>query len=170
MQDICSCCVYYADRISTKLRPPQDTKIMDATSSLEIVQKCNLVNSNLSILIEVMNSLPDDVGYRQVDINANNEQQLEQTLPIIGLSSWKTKTLKLMVDRCMAFLKLKMEESLNNFERVKSETENFTHKTSTMIKRDLKDSDLRLVEDELWKGITTDIGAIIKRSIEVSIK
>ncbi|KAL9694475.1 hypothetical protein quinque_013760 [Culex quinquefasciatus] len=165
--DICSCCVYYADRISTKLRPPLDTKSVDASSSLEMVQKCNLVNSNLSILIEVLTSLPDDVGYCQVDINANNEQQqLEQTLPINGLSSWKTKTLKLLVDRCMAFLKVKMEDSLNNFERVKGETENFTNKTSTMIKRDLQDSDLRLVEDELWKGITTEISAIIKRSID----
>lgn len=164
--DICSCCIYYADRISTKLRVPQDGKNVDAASSLEIVQKCNLVNSNLSILIEVLNSLPDDVGYRQVDINSNEHQQLEQTLPITGLSSWKTKTLKLLVDRCMAFIKVKMEDSLNSFERVKSETEGFANKTSALMKKDLKNGDLRLVEDELWKTITTEISALIKRSID----
>ncbi|XP_065080897.1 protein unc-13 homolog 4B-like [Ochlerotatus camptorhynchus] len=153
--DICSCCIYYADRISTKLHHPENNrKHADLPATLDLMRKCALVNSNLSILIDVLTSLPDVLGYQQVDLNANEAS--EQMLPIKGLSSWKTKTLNLLTDHCMSAIKISMRDSLVKFDPIRRDVENFTAQSAAVIREDLHGDDMKLVENSLWSQLTAE--------------
>lgn len=164
--DICSCCIYYVDRISTKLHHPEaNRKHADLPATLELVKKCALVNSNLSILIDVLKALPDVLGYYQVDINANEAS--EQMLPIMGLNSWKTKTLKLLTDHCMVAIKISMREALHKFDPIKRDVENFAEQSAAVIRDDLNGDDLKLVENVLWNRLTAEFGETMKSLIGV---
>ncbi|XP_055623750.1 protein unc-13 homolog 4B-like isoform X2 [Toxorhynchites rutilus septentrionalis] len=162
--DICSCCIYYADRISSKLKPTEDKKHIDMASTIELMRKCTLVNSNLSILIEMLINLPNDLGYRKVDVNAN--ESTEYTLPIEGLSSWKTKVLTLFADYCMSVIRISMTDSIYKFSQIKENIESFATQTSMLIRENLINNDLKQVEGKLWTMLTAELSSLIKQTIE----
>ncbi|XP_055586085.1 protein unc-13 homolog 4B-like [Uranotaenia lowii] len=164
--DICSCCIYYADRISLKLKqqPADSKKQPDMSTALELIRKCILVNSNLSILIDTLIGLPKALGYSLLDANANESP--DQMLPISGLSSWKTKTLKLMIDHCMSIIKSSMVDSLGKFDQIKDNVNNFATQTSTLIQKDISGEDQQFVMCELWKHLTLEFSNMIKMCIE----
>lgn len=166
-QDICSCCIYYADRISTKLHHPENNrKHADLLATLDLIRKCALVNSNLSILIDVLTTLPDVLGYQHVDINANEAS--EEMLPIKGLSSWKTKTLNLLTEHCMSAIKVSMRDSLVKFDPIKRDVESFTTQSAAVVREDLNGDDLKLVENSLWSQLTAEFEKTINTLIGVS--
>ncbi|XP_062536587.1 protein unc-13 homolog 4B-like isoform X3 [Armigeres subalbatus] len=162
--DICSCCIYYVDRISTKLHHPESNrKHADLPATLELIKKCTLVNSNLSILIDVLKGLPDVLGYQQVDINANEAS--EQMLPIMGLNSWKTKTLNLLTDHCMAAIRVSMRDAVNKFDPIRRDVDCFAAQSSAVMREDLNDDDLQFVETTLWNKLTVEFGDMMKSLI-----
>ncbi|XP_058814032.1 protein unc-13 homolog 4B-like isoform X2 [Topomyia yanbarensis] len=160
--DICSCCVYYADRISTKLKQPEDKGGLDMATTVELIEKCALVNSNISILLEVLGTLPVDLGY----IHKGTEESQEQMVPMKVLSSWKTKILKLMVDHCLSVIKISMIDSLTKWNQIKDNIESFANQTSCLMRDGLSHDDLKLVENELWNTLTTEFNHLIKHTIE----
>lgn len=166
-QDICSCCIYYADRISTKLHHPENNrKFADLPATIDLIRKCALVNSNLSILIEVLTSLPDVLGYQHMDINSN--EAVEQMLPIKGLSSWKTKTLNLLTDHCMSAIKMSLRDSLVKYDSVRKNVESFTAQSAVLIREDLSDDDLKIVENALWSQLTAEFEKTMNTLVGVS--
>ncbi|XP_053688553.1 protein unc-13 homolog 4B-like [Sabethes cyaneus] len=162
--DICSCCVYYADRISTKLKPPGDKARMDLAATIDLISKCALVNSNLSILIEVLNNLPADFGYSLKHMDEIDPQ--DYMLPVKGLSSWKTKLLILMVNHCMLEIKSSMGESLTKFNQIKTNIDCYAQQTSKLIRENLNCDDLKFVQHKLWCAITTEFNDVIRATIE----
>ncbi|XP_029718052.2 protein unc-13 homolog 4B [Aedes albopictus] len=98
--------------------------------------------------------LPDVLGYKQVDLNANEAN--EQILPIKGLNSWKIKTLKLLTDHCMSAIKVSMGEALRKFDPIRHDVESFTRQSAAVIREDLWGDDLKLVENTLWSQLTAE--------------
>lgn len=135
-------------------------------ATLELIKKCALVNSNLSILIDVLMDLPDVLGYKQVDLNANEAN--EQILPIKGLNSWKIKTLKLLTDHCMSAIKVSMGEALRKFDPIRRDVESFTGQSAAVIREDLWGDDLKLVENTLWSQLTAEFEESMRNLIAVS--
>ncbi|XP_058467943.1 protein unc-13 homolog 4B-like isoform X2 [Malaya genurostris] len=160
--DICSCCVYYADRISTKLKQPEDQGRLDMASTIELMEKCALVNSNLSILIEIVRMLAVDLGYSPKE----TDESQDHMLPIKVLNSWKTKVLKLLVNHCMSVIKISMIDSLSRLNQIKDIIESFTKQTAYLMINSLNNDDLKLAEKDLWETLTTELNVLLKRMID----
>uniref|UniRef100_A0A182PAH9 C2 domain-containing protein n=1 Tax=Anopheles epiroticus TaxID=199890 RepID=A0A182PAH9_9DIPT len=117
--DICSCCIFYADRLLSKVKT-LDGSTVGATGGLNSTQLATLersltVLSNVSVLIESLARLPQELGYSQPrtsgerggTVNDTPEKtrktSLEQLmademLPIDGLSSWRQKCVRYIAD------------------------------------------------------------------------
>ncbi|XP_055524424.1 protein unc-13 homolog 4B-like [Wyeomyia smithii] len=162
--DICSCCVYYADRISAKLKQPEHKTRLDLPTTIDLISKCAIVNSNLSILIDVLNVLPADFGYSQSRINDIDPQ--DYILPIKGLNNWKTKILILMVNHCALEIKHSMADALLKFNQIRLNIECYAKQTSELIRENFDNDDLRFVQQTLCNTITTEFSDVIRTVIE----
>ncbi|XP_052891701.1 protein unc-13 homolog 4B-like [Anopheles moucheti] len=115
--DICSCCIFYADRLLSKVKS-LDGSSTNATGALNAAQLATLerslmVLSNVSILIESLARLPQELGYSQPRAGGSaatddtsekpRKTSLEQLmademLPIDGLASWRQKCVRYIAD------------------------------------------------------------------------
>uniref|UniRef100_A0A182T4H3 C2 domain-containing protein n=1 Tax=Anopheles maculatus TaxID=74869 RepID=A0A182T4H3_9DIPT len=119
--DICSCCIFYADRLLSKVKalegsPTSSTGGLNA-AQLATLERSLMVLSNVSILIESLARLPQELGYSQTRASGgggNGEtvtdssekprktslEQLmaDEMLPIDGLSSWRQKCVRYIAE------------------------------------------------------------------------
>ncbi|XP_049282091.1 protein unc-13 homolog 4B-like isoform X2 [Anopheles funestus] len=114
--DICSCCIFYADRLLSKVKTLEGSST-NATGGINSAQLATLerslvVLSNVSILIESLVRLPQELGYSQPSAASGavtdttekpRKTSLEQLmademLPIDGLASWRQKCVRYIAD------------------------------------------------------------------------
>uniref|UniRef100_A0A182M1C5 Protein unc-13 homolog 4B n=1 Tax=Anopheles culicifacies TaxID=139723 RepID=A0A182M1C5_9DIPT len=109
--DICSCCIFYADRLLSKVKSLEGSPIAATgglnTAQLATLERSIMVLSNVSILIESLARLPQELGYSQLRSSDTTEKQrktsLEQVLademlPIDGLASWRQKCVRYIAE------------------------------------------------------------------------
>ncbi|XP_035895512.1 protein unc-13 homolog 4B-like isoform X2 [Anopheles stephensi] len=114
--DICSCCIFYADRLLSKVKTLEGSPTSTAgglnSAQLATLERSLMVLSNVSILIKSLARLPQELGYSQTRTGAGGgtdpsdkprKTSLEQLmademLPIDGLSSWRQKCVRYIAD------------------------------------------------------------------------
>uniref|UniRef100_A0AAG5CTR3 Protein unc-13 homolog 4B n=1 Tax=Anopheles atroparvus TaxID=41427 RepID=A0AAG5CTR3_ANOAO len=122
--DICSCCIFYADRLLTKVKNLDGTTKPGSAGALngaelETLSRSLMVLSNVGTLIESLTRLPNELGYSssRASSGSDSSQQgqigltpgqvrktsLEQILademlPIDGLSGWREKCVHFIAD------------------------------------------------------------------------
>uniref|UniRef100_A0A182NFR6 C2 domain-containing protein n=1 Tax=Anopheles dirus TaxID=7168 RepID=A0A182NFR6_9DIPT len=117
--DICSCCVVYADRLLAKVKAMEGSTVGAAgglnSTQLATLERSLTVLSNVSILIERVARLPQELGYSQprtsggstgpdeATVEKPRKTSLEQLmademLPIDGLTSWRDKCVRYITD------------------------------------------------------------------------
>ncbi|XP_053673171.1 protein unc-13 homolog 4B-like [Anopheles nili] len=114
--DICSCCIFYADRLLSKVKAmdgsPSGTSTGLNGAQLATLARSLTVLSNVTILTESLVRLPQQLGYSQQrtsgepidsDPTKTRKTSLEQLLademlPIEGLSSWRQRCVRFIND------------------------------------------------------------------------
>uniref|UniRef100_A0A182JNS5 C2 domain-containing protein n=1 Tax=Anopheles christyi TaxID=43041 RepID=A0A182JNS5_9DIPT len=111
--DICSCCIFYADRLLSKVKTLDGltvgAKAELNSSQLATLERSLTVLSNVSVLIQSLARLPQELGYSQ-PVGAGGDSQVktrktsleqlmaDEMLPIDGLSSWRQKCVRYIAD------------------------------------------------------------------------
>ncbi|XP_040159189.1 protein unc-13 homolog 4B-like [Anopheles arabiensis] len=114
--DICSCCIFYADRLLSKVKALHGSTVGSAgglnATQLATLERSLTVLSNVSVLMQSLARLPAELGYSQPRVNGSVEsdtpektrktslEQLmaDEMLPIDGLASWRQKCVRYIAD------------------------------------------------------------------------
>ncbi|XP_058119916.1 protein unc-13 homolog 4B-like [Anopheles ziemanni] len=120
--DICSCCIFYADRLMLKVKTLDGTTTSTIKgelngAELDTLTRSLMVVSNVTTLIECLTRLPKELGYSTPRTNAGSEgtasdnvsgtpgrktslQEIldEEMLPIDGLGRWREKCVRFIAD------------------------------------------------------------------------
>ncbi|XP_058055568.1 protein unc-13 homolog 4B-like [Anopheles bellator] len=123
--DICSCCIFYADRLLAKVRSlntPGTTLPANGgpnVAQLATLDRSLVVLSNVSILTDTLIRLPDELGYSRNRDSAGSagsstntagdgdkgrrktsleQLMVDEMLPIDGLASWRRKCVQFIAD------------------------------------------------------------------------
>uniref|UniRef100_A0A182VXH0 C2 domain-containing protein n=1 Tax=Anopheles minimus TaxID=112268 RepID=A0A182VXH0_9DIPT len=112
--DICSCCIFYADRLLSKVKSLEGSSANASgglnSAQLATLERSIMVLSNVSILIESLARLPQELGYSQLRTSGTSDtpekprktsiEQLlaDEMLPIDGLASWRQKCVRYISD------------------------------------------------------------------------
>ncbi|XP_049530123.1 protein unc-13 homolog 4B-like [Anopheles darlingi] len=115
--DICSCCIFYADRLLAKLKTMDGSTAAADTvvngAPLATLDRSLVVLSNVSILTDTLIRLPDELGYSRNRDSAGSGSSsggengrktslelllADDMLPIQSLSSWRERCLRYITE------------------------------------------------------------------------